>query len=116
MLSSKGCAAAADINGDGHLDLIVGGRVVPDRYPEAPASYILINDSTGKFSNQTSTIAPELENCGMICDAVWTNINHDNKPDLIVVGEWTPVTVFMNNPFCINTFFIRFTRKFSFQR
>lgn len=97
MLASKGCAAAADLNGDGHLDLFVGGRVVPGRYPEAPASYLLLNDGTGKFSEQTQALAPALANLGMVCDAVWTDLNQDNKPDLVLVGEWLPVVAFINH-------------------
>ncbi len=95
-LGSKSCAATADINNDGHPDLFVGGRVVPGRYPEAPASYLLVNDGKGKFSDQTAALAPELTNYGMVCDAVWADLNQDKKSDLIVVGEWLPVAVFIN--------------------
>jgi enediyne biosynthesis protein E4 len=96
MLASKGCVAVADVNLDGHADLFVGGRLVPGRYPETPRSYILINDGLGNFSDQTNSIAPALQNLGMITDAVWVDINLDKKEDLIVVGEWMPVTVFVN--------------------
>jgi hypothetical protein len=96
MLTSTSCVRIADINGDGKPDLFVGGRVIPGRYPEAPESYILINDGKGKFSNETKSISTEIETIGLVTDAAWTDLNGDSKPDLVVVGEWMPVTVFIN--------------------
>lgn len=96
MHVSKSCVRAADINADGHTDLFVGGRVIPGRYPESPESYLLINDGKGHFIDQTKAIAPSLQNIGMVTDAAWIDINGDKKEDLIVIGEWMPVTVFIN--------------------
>ncbi len=93
---SKGAVAVQDINGDGKPDLFVGGRLVPNRYPEAPASYVLINDGRGHFTDQTATIAPDLQQIGMVTDAVWTELNADGRNELVVVGEWMPVMVFAN--------------------
>ena len=95
MYVSKGCVAVNDINGDGHLDLFVGGRVIPGRYPESPTSYLLVNDGRGNFTDQITSIAPALQKLGMITDAVWVDINLDSLKDLIVVGEWMPVSVFV---------------------
>lgn len=97
MLVSKSCVSAADINGDGKLDLFVGGRVIPGRYPEIPRSYLLINDGTGKFKDQTQALAPALANLGLVTDAAWQDLNGDKKAELIVVGEFMPITVFAQN-------------------
>ncbi len=94
--TSTGCIAVSDINLDGHPDIFAGSRVVPGRYPEAPESYILINDGSGKFADQTKNVAPELAKFGMICDASWADLNQDGYEDLVIVGEWLPVSVFIN--------------------
>ena len=96
MLSSTGCVKAADIDGDGDLDLFVGSRVVPGKYPLAPHSYILINDGKGNFSDATATSCTDLQQLGMITDAAWVDVNKDGQQDLIVVGDWMPIKVFIN--------------------
>ncbi|UHG91014.1 VCBS repeat-containing protein [Spirosoma oryzicola] len=96
LKTSAGCVRVTDVNGDGKPDLFVGGRVVPGRYPESPRSYLLINDGQGKtphFSDKTAQLAPMLEQIGMVTDAAWTDLNADRKPELVVVGEWMPITV-----------------------
>ncbi|WP_020595173.1 VCBS repeat-containing protein [Spirosoma panaciterrae] len=97
MLSSKSCVRATDINGDGKPDLFVGGRVVPGRYPETPQSYLLINDGTGHFTDQTAQLAPMLSTIGMVTDAAWVDLNADRKAELVLVGEWMPITVLSRN-------------------
>jgi enediyne biosynthesis protein E4 len=94
MNSSKSCVRIEDINSDGAPDIFVGGRVVPGRYPELPKSYILINDGKGIFSDQTEKICPELSKPGMITDAVWVDLDGDKKNELVIAGEWMPITVF----------------------
>ncbi|MEZ4774014.1 MAG: VCBS repeat-containing protein [Bacteroidia bacterium] len=94
MLTSKGCVAVNDVNQDGFPDLFVGSRVIPGQYPETPPSYLLINDGKGKFTNQIQSIAPSLESMGMITDALWVDLDLDNKKELIVTGEWIPVSIF----------------------
>ncbi|MBR9988814.1 MAG: VCBS repeat-containing protein, partial [Gemmatimonadetes bacterium] len=85
-----------DFDGDGHLDLFVGGRVVPGRYGIDPPSVLLRNDGRGRFTDVTEQVAPGLARVGMVTDAVWTDVDGDGRPDLVVVGEWMPVTVFRN--------------------
>jgi hypothetical protein len=85
-----------DIDGDGDLDLFVGSRLIPNQYPTIPKSMFLINDGQGHFKNEISTVAASLEKIGLVCDAVSVDINKDNQADLIVVGEWMPIKVFLN--------------------
>jgi hypothetical protein len=97
LLSSKGCVEPFDINLDGYVDIFVGGRVVPGRYPEIPRSYILINDGTGKFADQTSTYNSELQHLGMVTDAIAVDLNKDQKSDLVVVGDWMPMKAYISD-------------------
>ena len=92
---SGGCVVPFDMDADGDLDFFVGGRLVPNAYPFTPKSKILRNDK-GKFMDVTATVAPELENIGMVADALLSDIDGDNKEELILVGEWMPITVFKN--------------------
>ncbi len=93
MRVSKSCVRAADVNGDGHPDLFVGGRVVPGRYPETPSSYLLVNDGKGHFRDQTAALAPPLQRIGMVTDAAWVDLGGDDGPELVLAGEWMPLTV-----------------------
>ena len=91
------CVEAFDVDGDKDLDLFVGSRVVPGKYPEAPHTMLLINDGKGNFTNEITQRAPDLETAGMICDAVATDINKDGTNDLVVAGEWTPLMILIND-------------------
>lgn len=97
MLTSSGTVTAGDVDNDGDMDLFIGGRVVPGRYPETPNSYLLINDGSGFYEDHTDMWSKELAKIGMVSDASWIDVNGDNNLDLLVVGEWMPVTVFINN-------------------
>lgn len=94
---STGVVAENDINKDGHIDIFVGGRVIPGRYPETPKSAILINDGQGNFKDETTTYAPGLNPLGMVTDAKWSDMNGDGHDDLLVVGEWMPISIFINS-------------------
>lgn len=93
---STGCIKAADIDEDGDMDLFVGGRLMPEKYPSTPESKILLNDGKGNFTDVTATVAPEIQKIGMVTDAIWLDINKDSQPDLIMVGEWMAIKVFIN--------------------
>lgn len=93
--SSGGVVTAADFDGDNDLDLFVGGRVSPMSYPVTPKSYLLENRN-GIFIDITKETAPGLELVGMVTSALWTDFNQDGDLDLIIVGEWLPVTVYEN--------------------
>lgn len=93
------CVRAADFDGDGDLDLLVAGRNVPTEYPKAASSFLLRNDSKKgniKFTDITSEFAPILKNIGMITDAIWTDFDNSGSPDLILVGEFMPITFLKN--------------------
>lgn len=87
---------AKDVNQDGWIDLVVFGRQVPKAYPTTPKTSVLINKN-GRFVDEVKEIASELEFVGMVTDAVFTDFDNDGDDDLIVVGEWMPITVFENN-------------------
>jgi hypothetical protein len=93
---SSSTVSAADYDGDDDLDLFVGIRLESFSYGEPMSGYILRNDGKGKFKNVTDEIAPELKNVGMITDGIWADLDGDKDEDLVVVGEYMPVKVFMN--------------------
>ncbi|MEJ2319305.1 MAG: VCBS repeat-containing protein [Gemmatimonadales bacterium] len=96
MSQSGSRVAAHDFDGDGDIDLFVGGRVVPWRYGFDPPSVLLANDGQGRFTDVTQQAAPDLANIGMVTDAIWEDVDGDNRADLVVVGEWMPITIFRN--------------------
>ncbi|NGP76005.1 VCBS repeat-containing protein [Balneolaceae bacterium YR4-1] len=90
---------ASDFDRDGDLDLFVGGRVVPNFYPLPASSYLLRNDSeSGEivFTDVTPDFAEPLREIGMISDALWTDFDNDGWTDLILAGEWMPLTFLKN--------------------
>ncbi len=93
--SSNLAICAFDIENDGDEDLFVGERVKMFNYGVPCSGRILRNDN-GKFKDITKDVAPELLNLGMITDAVWTDINSDKEVDLVIVGEYMPVSIFLN--------------------
>ncbi len=90
------CVAAADYDRDGDVDLFVGSRSEPGSYGEAPASYLFENDGSARFRDVTRQKAAMLLEMGMITDALWTDLDGDERRDLVLVGEWMPITVLRN--------------------
>ncbi|MFS4457403.1 VCBS repeat-containing protein [Maribacter sp. 2304DJ31-5] len=92
---SGSCVMASDFDRDGDLDLFIGARVHPTEYPKPVTSLLLVNNA-GYFSNYDFKNSRGLIALGMVTDAVWTDFNNDDYPDLVVVGEYMPVTFFEN--------------------
>ena len=93
LASSGSCVRAADVDRDGDLDLFVGGRLRPARFPEPVDSYLLLNDGTGHF---TTAQLPAFEELGLVCDALWTDYDNDGWVDLLVAGQGMPLRLFRN--------------------
>lgn len=92
---SGSVATAADFDRDGDLDIFVGGRTVPGRYPEIPRSALLRNEG-GRFTDVTEALAPGLSHVGMVTSAIWSDANGDGWLDLVVTCEWGPVRMWRN--------------------
>ena len=92
---SAGAVAAADFDGSGRKGVFVGGRVVPGRYPETPRSFLDRNVG-GKLVDVTDELAPGLRHIGMVTAAVWADVDHDGRPDLLLALEWGPIAYFHN--------------------
>jgi len=90
--SSKSCVRPQDYDGDGDMDLFIGGRIIPGRYPVSPESFLLVNDGRGRFSK---TRIP-FDRLGMITDAQWHDFNGDQRPDIILCGEMMALSVYLN--------------------
>jgi hypothetical protein len=98
-LISKSCVRTTDFDKDGDVDLFIAGRVEPGSYPKPVSSFLYRNDSkAGKlqFIDVTKKIAACFDKIGLVCDAIWTDFDNDTWPDLILAGEWMPLTFIKN--------------------
>lgn len=91
----KSCIQACDYDQDGDLDLFVGGRQFPGAYLHPVSSFILQNNK-GIFTDVSNSIAPDLKDIGMVTAALWTDFDNDHLMDLIICGDWMPVTILKN--------------------
>jgi len=107
--ASTSLVTANDWDKDGDLDLFIGGRTSPGYYPNPPASFLLQNDN-GIFTDKTDLLAPQIRYLGMVTSAEWIDVNGDGREDLIVVGEWMPITIFLNTA----EGFVNATERFGF--
>ena len=97
--TSKLCVRAVDYDKDGDLDLFISGRVDPWNYPKPVSSFIYRNDSKNghiKYTEVTATVAKDLEKIGLVCDALFTDFDNDGWPDLILAGEFLPISFLKN--------------------
>jgi hypothetical protein len=96
---SGSCVIASDYDKDGDLDLFTGGRIIPGEYPLPADSYIFRNDSSEKgcaFTDVTDQVSPGLKKLGLVTSALWTDVDGDKWIDLLIVGEFMPITYFKN--------------------
>ncbi|OIR02950.1 FG-GAP repeat protein [mine drainage metagenome] len=96
ILQNKSCVTVADVDHDGDLDLFVGTLSNPVAYGYPQTSYLLINDGKGNFSVAKNNII-NLDKIGMVTSASFADVNKDVWPDLIVAGEFMPLTIFIND-------------------
>ena len=106
--SSK-ALAAADVNRDGKIDLFVGERYSTFTYGVPTDGFLMINQGEGKFKQQVQS---SLEKIGMITDASFTDLNNDEWPDLVLVGEWMPITILINE----NGTFVNKTKEYGLEK
>ncbi len=97
LFVNASCVKPFDFNGDGNMDLFVGGRSVPWKYGQIPKSYLLQNDGTGKFKDVTDKYAKGLSDIGFVTSALWYDINKDGYKDLILTLEWGGIVAFINH-------------------
>jgi hypothetical protein len=95
LRDSGSVVVAADYDRDGDLDLFVGSRVIPHKYP-LPASSRLLQNNAGTFSDVSEMLAPELKEMGLVTSAVWSDVDNDGFVDLLVTSEWGPIKYFHN--------------------
>ena len=98
--SSSSVVAGADFDKDGDIDVFIGGRVVPGDYPQTPKSKLYKNNTSPDKPVQLLDIASQvagLELAGMVTSAIWSDFDNDSWVDLILIGEWMPLTIFKNN-------------------
>ena len=90
--NSKSCVRPCDFDKDGDIDVFVGGRIIPGKYPLAPESYLLVNNGKGQFTK----IAIPFSTIGMVTDAQWMDVNEDGRQDIVLCGEFMAIKIYLN--------------------
>jgi len=97
MLAQNGsCVRPSDFDGDGDLDLFLGTRSMPGAYGLPPEQFLLENDGSGRFTLVAADRLGSLHKAGMVTDACWVDVDGDSDPDLVVVGDWMKVSLYIN--------------------
>lgn len=89
--------ATVDVDADGDLDICIASNTIPTEFGEKSEQYLFENDGKGNFKQITSTYATDFQHLGNVKDLVWSDLDHNGYPDLIVAGHWTPITIFLND-------------------
>jgi enediyne biosynthesis protein E4 len=97
LFLTASCVVPYDFNGDGYIDLFIGGRAVPWEYGKVPQSYLLMNNKKGQFVDVTRQYSKDLAEAGFVTKAVWVDIDKDGDKDLLLSLEWGPMTAYINN-------------------
>ncbi|MDN5212596.1 VCBS repeat-containing protein [Fulvivirgaceae bacterium BMA12] len=95
LYTNTSCVKPEDYDKDGDIDLFIGGRAIAGNYGISPKSYLLQNNGQGSFS--MADVPQELSEAGMVTDAVWVDVDNNGWRDLVVVGEWMAITIYLNS-------------------
>ncbi|MDH3652205.1 MAG: VCBS repeat-containing protein, partial [Saprospiraceae bacterium] len=95
IATSGSCVRPSDFDGDGDLDLFIGGRIIPGAYP-LPANSFFLENNNGKFTDVTSKVFGMSFKPGLVTDAQWLDFDNDQDEDLAIVGEWMPISIMQN--------------------
>jgi enediyne biosynthesis protein E4 len=96
LTGGRSVIVPCDFDRDGDQDIFAGTYTDPNNYGSIRESYLLLNVGSGRFVKANESVAAGLAKIGMVTSAVWSDLNNDGWSDLVVVGEWMPVTVFIN--------------------
>lgn len=97
FLTNTSSVSVADFNNDGSIDIFVGGGAIPGEYPKTAFSKLFLNDGKANFEDVTDTWGSALKNLKLVTESHWDDINNDGHQDLIVVGEWSTIKIYINN-------------------
>lgn len=91
--ANVGAIHVVDYDDDGDMDLVIGARNIPGRFPEIPESYLLENKN-GQFTISTDSLFPDIRRLGMVADIESGDLDGDGFPEIVVAGEWMPVSIY----------------------